>query len=251
MTLHRSTCVFPTPSKIPYGGFSPVRLQTEIPPQPSRSPPRLSVARIPPAATAYMRLKLVQPASAAHLRAYRNGTGQSDPNRHVGQPPRTVPSRGPWLASGLCCPTRSMLTMASSETLELTPGLMNSPRGLLVYRPDPTELERFPTFLRASVPSCHPPYPGGSDGCTWLSFTVHIGLRLFRRGSASTHPPSRFAGGRVTRLQGSLDATAQGIACLAPTKACTFELSPPRSLPNGVEYNYAGISRSRDRTCTG
>jgi hypothetical protein len=43
------TCVFPSPSKIPYGGFSPVRLQTEIPPPPSSQMPGLSAARIPPA----------------------------------------------------------------------------------------------------------------------------------------------------------------------------------------------------------
>jgi hypothetical protein len=43
-------CVFPSPSKIPYDGFSPVRLQTEIHPPPSPPQPRLSAARMPPAA---------------------------------------------------------------------------------------------------------------------------------------------------------------------------------------------------------
>jgi len=32
-------CVSSSPSKIPYGGFSPVRLQTGIPPRPSRPLP--------------------------------------------------------------------------------------------------------------------------------------------------------------------------------------------------------------------
>jgi hypothetical protein len=37
-----------SPSKIPYGGFSPVRLQTEIPPRPSSTPPELKrKTRIP------------------------------------------------------------------------------------------------------------------------------------------------------------------------------------------------------------
>jgi len=42
------------------------------------------------------------------------------------------------------------------------------------------------------------------------------------------------------------------IASPAPTKAFTFELSPPKSPPRDVEYHYAGKSaNSRDRTFTG
>jgi hypothetical protein len=44
----QTTCVFPSPSKIPYGGFSPVRLQTEIQPPPSSTRPGLSAARMLP-----------------------------------------------------------------------------------------------------------------------------------------------------------------------------------------------------------
>src|SRR5271166_347180 len=43
----------------------------------------------------------------------------------------TRPSRGPWLAIGLCCPDGSSLTTASSETLNPSPPLMDSRRGLL------------------------------------------------------------------------------------------------------------------------
>ena len=43
----------------------------------------------------------------------------------------TRPSRGPWLASGLCCPDGSSLTTASSEPLNPSPPLMDSRRGLL------------------------------------------------------------------------------------------------------------------------
>src|SRR5205823_9961045 len=44
----------------------------------------------------------------------------------------------------------------------------------------------------------------------------------------------------------------EGIASPAPTKAFTFELSPPKSPPRDVEYHYAGKSaNSRDRTFTG
>src|SRR5208282_4247900 len=42
------------------------------------------------------------------------------------------------------------------------------------------------------------------------------------------------------------------MASPAPARAFTFELSPPESPHEGVEYNYAGKSaNSRGRTCTG
>ncbi len=52
---------------------------------------------------------------------------------NVARPPVTPthPSRGPWLAIGLCCPVGSSLTTASSETLNSSPPLMTSRRGLL------------------------------------------------------------------------------------------------------------------------
>ena len=43
----------------------------------------------------------------------------------------TRPSRGPWLASRLCCPDGSSLTTASSEPLNPSPPLRDSRRGLL------------------------------------------------------------------------------------------------------------------------
>ena len=52
---------------------------------------------------------------------------------NVARPPATPtrPSRGPWLAIGLCCPDGSSLTTASSEPLNPSPPLMDSRRGLL------------------------------------------------------------------------------------------------------------------------
>src|ERR1017187_2798019 len=68
----RITRVSPSPAKIPYGGFSPVRLQTEILPPPSASRQELSAARIPPANKPYKRPKSKHPAHAAHRRASRS-----------------------------------------------------------------------------------------------------------------------------------------------------------------------------------
>ena len=60
------TCVFPSPSKIPYGGFSPVRLQTEIHPQPSSPLLRLSAAHVPSTAVLISGQEPTRPITAAH-----------------------------------------------------------------------------------------------------------------------------------------------------------------------------------------
>ena len=90
-------------SKIPYGGFSPVRLQTGRQRQPSPARTR---------ARAYMPPKLLPfPLTVAHR-------GQSP--HCVGVEAGAVEahrSRGPWLGVGLFCPVASSLTMASSELL--------------------------------------------------------------------------------------------------------------------------------------
>ena len=95
-------------SKIPYVGFSPVRLQTGSPRRPSSS-----IAR------SYLYAVQVWPSNPVAIAG--NPAGRLSPH---------LPSRGPWLASGLCCPTRSSLTMASSETLVSSRRLMLYTAGL-------------------------------------------------------------------------------------------------------------------------
>jgi hypothetical protein len=72
----------------------------------------------------------------------------------------THQSRGPWLARGLCCPSGSSLTMASSETLTSSPlAYFLRPGGSLpfdlvqAWRP---ELPHFPPRVGLFVP---PPVP--------------------------------------------------------------------------------------------
>ena len=100
------TRVSSSPSKIPYGGFSPVRLQTGIRPRPS---PTRSETNLHPT-RAYTRFKSRSPkrATSRSRTCVQAALPSSD---------RTLPSRGPWLAGGLYCPAGSMLTMTSSETL--------------------------------------------------------------------------------------------------------------------------------------
>ncbi len=162
------TSVFPSPSKIPYGGFSPVRLQTEIHPPPSPPPPGLSTARIPPAVALISGQKPSHPSTAAHQRANRKGSRLTRSKRHSDRQNQAIPSRGPWLPCGLCCPAGSLLTMASCALL-LSPsrlwicGWVLQPRGL-----PRAENKRVPNLIGVSVHACHPQDPGGPVGCTWL-----------------------------------------------------------------------------------
>ena len=149
-TRTRGTRVSSSPSKIPYGEFSPVRLQTGIQPRPS--PTRSASNRHP--APAYTRLK---------SRSRERATSRCRPfsQSELSPSDRTLPSRGPWLASGFCCPARSTLTMTSSETLDPSRRLMFSPSGVPRSRGSPI-------YSACPFPPCRLPYPGRPDDCTWL-----------------------------------------------------------------------------------
>jgi hypothetical protein len=230
----RITRVSLSPSKIPYGGFSPVRLQTEIPPQPSSSPSSLSVARIRPATRSYMWRQPRHPDRAAHSRADRRGIGYHRSKRHALHQHKAIPSRGPWLPCGLCCPAGSSLTMASSEPLSPTRRFMffiaesSRPSAEIGRGPRGSPLYSLFLDLRAALRT--PMDRVVAPGC---NFTTRSGLRHFRTGSASTSPThvgSRV--GRVTRLQGSLNATARRLARPSPTRAITLKLSPAGIAPH-------------------
>ena len=75
-----------------------------------------------------------------------------------------------------------------------------------------------------------------SDCC----FIALAGLRHGRTGSASRPGLHRFLPGFLTRLHSSLDAAARRDCSPFTDWAFTFELSPPKSPPRGVEYDYAG-----------
>jgi len=154
---------------------------------------------------------------------------------------RAFSSRGPWLASGFCCPARSSLTMASSETLGPSLRLIFfvsaslSPRPILGVGPRGSPICSACLCPRAAFRT--PAGPAAAPGCC---FAAGTGLRLIRRGSAPALHALRFSRGRVTRLQSSLYATARGLASPSPARAFTLELSPPGSPQWGVEYHYAG-----------
>ncbi len=136
------------PSKIPYGGFSPVRLQTRLTPRPpSRAFRRPLIGRH----CSYLR---PQP-------CFRNGTcvqselRTSDRNRE---------SSGPWLPDRLSCPARSLLTMATSAPLPTTQRIM-------VYAAKPHASQHAnrrgsPIYSASPFTPCRRLYSGGPCNCT-------------------------------------------------------------------------------------
>ena len=110
----------------------------------------------------------------------------------------TRPSRGPWLAIGLCCPDRSSLTTASSEPLNPSPPLMDSRRGLLHPRKYGLRWESrgspiYSAGLCSRADSHTPVAPKSANDCFFL---FGISLRHGVTGSATTLG--------VSRLQSSL-----------------------------------------------
>jgi hypothetical protein len=185
-TLH---LVSSAPSKIPYGGFSPVRLQTRFEPRP---PSRKLQA--PPIGRhrSYLRVR----------RSFRKGTcvqaapDASDQNHG---------SSGPWLPRRLCCPAGSSLTMATSAPLSATRRLRHSSARLAGSTRQP---QRVPNLLCPSFLPCRRPYSGGPRDCFRRCLHREFRLRHFRIGSATTSPTCPDRVGRLTKLQRSRNATA-------------------------------------------
>jgi len=210
-----------SPSKIPYGGFSPVRLQIDIPPRPSRS--------------AHSRRSLIRgPQSFGPATTLSPWRGNRRTESALGSKPAgRCRSRGPWLVSGLYCPAGSSLTMASSEALASTRGLMISPTGLAEARDSPI-YSAYPSLRAVS----RTPADRTTGGCSICRPRRPSPIRD-RLGTRESHAK---VGSRVacfSRLQSSLYAAARSFACPPPTRTFTFELSFMESPPANVEYDYA------------
>ena len=179
------------PSKIPYGGFSPVRLQTHLTPRPpSRAFPRPLIGR--------------------HCRYL--GSGRFVRSRSCDQAaPRTSDhdreSSGPWLPSRLYCPARSSLTMATSAPLPATRRLMDYSARL---REQPARHRGSPIYSANPFVPCRRPYSGGArKGLRqWSACGYKPSPSLHGLGH---HAASHFGTREVcvTKLQRSLNATAR------------------------------------------
>ena len=177
------------PSKIPYGGFSPVRLQTRLtqrPPSPAYR--RRLIGRH----CRYLRPRRLIRSRSCDQAAPRT----SDHDRE---------SSGPWLPNRLCCPVGSSLTMATSAPLSATRRLMDYSARL---REQPASRRGSPICSASPFTPCRRPYSGGPRDCAQRCLHRGYCLRHFRTGSATPNPTIPDRVGRVTKLQLSLYATA-------------------------------------------
>jgi len=143
-TLH---FVSSAPSKIPYGGFSPVRLQTRLTPRPpSLVFPHQLIGRH----CRYLRLRLEFRSRACAQAAPKT----SDHDRG---------SSGPWLPSRLCCPAGSSLTMTTSAPLSATGRLMDYSARL---RDQPASRRGSPICSVSPFTPCRRPCSGGANDCS-------------------------------------------------------------------------------------
>jgi len=207
--------VSPTPSKIPYGGFSPVRLQTGARRRDLRSLTKPSLYAT----------TVTIPADRRSSRSRLSPSGSGSSNHHN-------LSSGPWLPARFCCPGRSSLTMATSEPLEFPDGLSIIPLGWVSPKP-----QRVPSLLCQTVPSCHPQCPGGSKGCLRLFLRPWSCLRPLCRGSASalaTHVELAWLRNEV--VSGSLSLRPDGSLAL-PRPGRLLSSFHPLGRPNGCRVS--------------
>jgi len=211
MTLHHVSC---SPSKIPYVGFSPVRLQIGI--QLQSSPEHCCLSARPAYASSaqtYIQLKLPSQKRVCPQHYCRFIRPRATLNRDSFQyHPRAIQSRGPWLSGGLCCPTRSSLNMASSEAVCPSRRLIFFVHRVFALRPRMDWDRQIPQFtpricdpVPSSVPrwSCRVHLTVTSP--TVIAFAFSAGAR-----QPQTHT-RRFSRGCVTRLQSSLPLLRPGI----------------------------------------
>ena len=134
------------PSKIPYGGFSPVRLQTRLTPRPpSRTSLRPLIGR---------HCRDLRPRRLVRSRSCDQAAPKtSDHDRE---------SSGPWLPDRLYCPAGSLLTMATSAPLSATQWIMDYSTRL---RDRPASRRGSPIYSASPFIPCRRPYSGGPNVC--------------------------------------------------------------------------------------
>ena len=236
MNQYRNRRVSSSLSKIPYSGFSPVRLQTGIQPRPSSTMPSLSARpAFTPSRWIYTWLKFLSPKRAF----FRSGTYvQAElPLSYMNHPVQRS-----------LAPQRVMLSHRIIAYYDLIRASLPLPpvyvlsSGSLPYGLVWAGNEKVPNLSRLSFPIVPSSVPRRLGDCLWL--LLHRPLWP----SPSLHK----VGVRVSTLAGLMRGLRNeaaivrfmlrpdGIASPTPARAFTFELSPPGSPLGGVEYNYTG-----------
>ena len=189
------------PSKIPYGGFSPVRLQTRLRQRPpSRASQRPLISR-------HCRY-LVSRSFVRSRSCDQAAPRTSDHDRRTS---------GRWLPNRLYCPAGSSLTMATSAPLSATQRIMNYSVRL---RNQSASRRGSPIYSDSPFVPCRRLYSGGSSDCSRRFLRRWYCLRHLSIGSAITNPANPNHAGCVTKLQHSLNATAR--RCCSPCSGQDF-----------------------------
>jgi hypothetical protein len=212
------------PSKIPYGGFSPVRLQTGCQPRPS------------------LLTQLIR-SHRGDLLCERLFRSRTCARRH----------------SQLLTPHTRPVALGSASGYALRqphrllwphPSFWAAPPALCIISSGLCATQKVPTFICQSLMTCRRPYSDGSRQSP-TNLNSWLGLRPFTRGSATIWPTHRTTCGGLTKLQRSHTATARHLACPAPDGTFTTELACPGSLPGQVGHDYRNVRLIPDRTFTG
>jgi len=219
---HRSIHhVSSSPSKIPYGGFSPVRLQTGIQRRPSL------LWAYTPLKLMFRRRGLNSVEERIHAQSAHSSVNSSDPVQRPLAP-----------QAGYVVPLDHRLLWPHPRLLISPSSLSSSSEGSVSRYPGSQEGPQFTLRICSFVPPSVPRRTQRLHVIVPSSLTLAFATFAQARHSYPTHAGSHV--GRVTRLQSSLYATARRIARPSPARAFTFELSPPESPQGDVEYNYTG-----------
>ena len=178
-----------SPSKIPYVGFSPVRLQAGSPLRPSTPTPGSSARPAYTSSIGTLYAAQVLPsfpsdparATAPHWTSRIGPCGQAA----LGSVGRTLQPRGPSLSRGLCCPAGSPLLWPHLRLSAPPTGLSSSSRRVSCPSVSPERgTERVPNLLRVSVlsvpppvPRWTPPLPVAVPSRRALAFALFVGAR--------------------------------------------------------------------------
>jgi hypothetical protein len=224
-------------SKIPYGGFSPVRLQTGIQPQPSLLGRGLSARpTFTYDFTAYMRLKSLTRNRANKLR--KRAQAQAVPHSSS----KANPVQRPLALRGVMLSPQVIAYYGLIRNSQPLPSTYELYDGSLPYGLVWAGIERLPNFLRMSLSSVPSYVPRRTK---WLHMVVPSPLVVAFAISAQARHPHAHAR-RFSR--GKCNEAARFASCYGPEESLALprqgrllsSFHPVESPQPDVKYNYAG-----------
>ena len=222
-TLHHVSC---SPSKIPYVGFSPVRLQTGIQMRPS-----LTRSWLKCETHMHHQLDNLYASTAERPCSYGHKACLAEPVAST-----AFPVQRPLARRALCCRPRSSLNMASSEAVCFFQCLIFFVHWIFALRPRmgwDKQIPQFAPCICNVVPSSVPRRSCRVHMVVSSSTILAFAISAMARQPLPTHAGSHV--GCVTRLQSSLYATARHLVSPSPARTFTIELSSDGKIGNGDE----------------